>query len=375
MRTLAWAGAVRSIGPNFLKLGVGKLTPSLIMKRTIAIVGFSNLTLPYLLARDLSDVEIWTMNHAFVLGEEKIPRIDRLYEIHKKEWFLRKELPSAQEYWEWLTQPHDFPIYMQEVDPAIPSSARYPYDEIVEDIFTPLKRGVEINPYFTSSVSFMLAHAIYERVDRIEIYGIEMATGTEYAYQKPGGEFMIGAAIARGIEVVLHPLSELCKARLYGYDLVPNIALPRTQELLSFYQQKFEEHKARMLATVEQYNQSENKDKDAVLELTAYTDAYYGAITVLERLMGESDYYLGRQNLERQATTYRSRMEYHKAITNMKRSEFNATQDPKIWKEYLDARATMYANMGATQVVEKLIDECDMVVIKPELVLTIQEKE
>lgn len=320
----------------------------------------------------MRDIEIWTVNHAFVLGEEKIPRIDRVFEIHKKSWFLRKELSSATEYWEWLKQA-PCPVVMQDVDPEIPSSVRYPREQIDRYIFGKLLRGDEINVYYTSSFSYMLAMAIYEQVDRVEIYGIEMASDTEYGYQKPGGEFMIGAAIGRGVEVVLHPLSELCKARVYGYDGVPNIPRTRTEELLNFYHTELDRAVAYKDTLVQRYNSGEQVYDD-VMEASSWAHAYEGAVQIIDRLMGESDYYLGRQNLERQATTYRAHMELHKAIVNEKRATYAATGDAKVWQEYLDARATMYANMGAEQVIRKLMDECDLKVIKPELILTIQEK-
>ncbi len=337
--------------------------------KTVAIVGFSNLTMPYVV--DSKADEFWTVNHAYVMGE-KIPRIDRLFEMHHKDWFLRKELPSGEAYWNWLTTA-TCPIVMQEIDPEIPSSVRYPYDEVVADLFGSLRRGDELNPYFTSSFSFMLALAIYERWDRVEIYGIEMLSDTEYGYQRFGAEFMIGLATGRGIEVVLHPKSELCKAHIYGYDGVPNIPRPRTEQLLVIYKDRGRQYTEQMHALVAQYNGGDTSARDAVMEMSAYASMHEGALQVLTRLMSESDYYLGRQNLEKQRRAYHEHMEYWKAVTNEKHSAHAVTEDSKVWQEYLDARSTMYANSGAVQVIDKLIDECDLKIVAPDLILTIKD--
>jgi len=340
------------------------------MKKTVAIVGFSELTLSAL--RDSQADEIWTMNHAYVLGEGKIPRIDRCFEMHHRDWYLRKELPGAVAYWEWLKSAA-CPIVMQDVDPEIPSSVRYPYEEIVADLFSGLKRGEELNPYFTSSVSFMLALAVYEKWDRVEIYGIEMATGTEYGYQKPGGEFMIGLAVGRGVEVVLHPLTEMCRSHIYAYDGVPNIPRPRTQELYGFYQEQGAHFTEQMHAMVARHNAGDPEAKEKVLEASAFASMYDGAIQVLGRLMENSDYYLSQQNLEGQFYQYKAKEEYWKGIVNEKHSAYNVTGDLTVWQEYLDARAMMYANSGAVQVIKKLMDECELKIVAPELRLTIKD--
>jgi hypothetical protein len=64
----------------------------------------------------------------------------------------------------------------------------------------------------------MIAHAIRDDVDRLELYGVDMASGTEYAYQKAGTEYMIGLAIGRGMDVYIPPKSFILNAPLYGYD-------------------------------------------------------------------------------------------------------------------------------------------------------------
>lgn len=91
--------------------------------------------------------------------------------------------------------------------------ATYPIDEIVEFFKT---------DYFSNTVDYAIALAIYRRFKEIGLYGINMMRGSEYAYQKAGVEFWIGQAMGRGITVKNHsPISTVLKTKnrkMYGYD-------------------------------------------------------------------------------------------------------------------------------------------------------------
>jgi hypothetical protein len=101
------------------------------------------------------------------------------------------------------------------LDHAIPyiDLATYPIDDIIGHFGT---------DYFTNTVDYALALAIYRGYRAIDMYGVNMATFGEYAYQKPGVEFWTGMAMGRGIKVNVHgSLSVILKSRdglLYGYD-------------------------------------------------------------------------------------------------------------------------------------------------------------
>jgi hypothetical protein len=89
----------------------------------------------------------------------------------------------------------------------------YPVDTIIEHF------GVD---YFTNTVDYAIAFAIYRKYEKINMYGVNMALGSEYSYQKPGVEFWCGVAIGKGIKVnVYGKYSTIMKARdgmMYGYD-------------------------------------------------------------------------------------------------------------------------------------------------------------
>lgn len=89
----------------------------------------------------------------------------------------------------------------------------YPVDEIVKFFGT---------DYFSNTVDYAIALAIYKGFTEIGLYGINMLKGSEYSYQKAGVEFWIGQAMGRGIKVINHsPISTILKTKtgkMYGYD-------------------------------------------------------------------------------------------------------------------------------------------------------------
>jgi len=211
--------------------------------KSVAIIGFSKKTLKY--ARFSNANEYWTMNHVFLTRTNYIKKIDRLYEIHAREWYLRGEQTKSARYDKWLQQKHPFPIYMQEKEvdtELIPSSVRYPFEEICETLLPGLiktdgKKQISMK-YFTSTVALMLAHAIYDGFDQIELYGVDMDSDTEYSYQKAAGEFWIGYALGRGAKVITPIKSSLYEAPVYGYENVPYIDKMYVLKFIERYQER-----------------------------------------------------------------------------------------------------------------------------------------
>lgn len=88
----------------------------------------------------------------------------------------------------------------------------YPLQEVIAYF------GVD---YFTNTVDYALALAIYEGFSEIDIYGVNMTFGSEYEFEKPGVEFWIGQALGRDIKIKVHgETSTILKTRdglIYGY--------------------------------------------------------------------------------------------------------------------------------------------------------------
>ncbi len=101
----------------------------------------------------------------------------------------------------------DTVVYMQEAYTDIVNSKAYPIKEIQE------RFGSD---YFSSSISYAVALGIYQGYKKIEIYGVGLATDTEYRYQRDGFTFWVGIAKGCGVDVVYH--GDIFNAPMYGYE-------------------------------------------------------------------------------------------------------------------------------------------------------------
>lgn len=159
-----------------------------------------------------ADAEIWCLNE-FYKYMQKTPgtRADRWFEIHSK------DSPSKNnaEHQNFLKN-CPVPVYMWEHYDDIPPSIRFPKDEIMQWM---QDKGYIGYKYFTNSISWMIAMAMYMGYKEIHIYGVDMATNSEYQAQRPSCEYFIGIAEGLGIKFYLPPESDLMKnAGLYGFE-------------------------------------------------------------------------------------------------------------------------------------------------------------
>lgn len=73
--------------------------------------------------------------------------------------------------------------------------------------------------YFSGTIDYMIALAIYEGAKEIDLYGVSVSSGG-YLYQKPGIDYWCGQAMGRGIEVGIYGESTIMKTidgLMYGY--------------------------------------------------------------------------------------------------------------------------------------------------------------
>lgn len=75
-------------------------------------------------------------------------------------------------------------------------SIPYPFKKISEYFKT---------EFFTSTISFMLAYALYKNYTDLRLYGIDMHGKEEYMMQKGGVEYWLGRAMERGCKVFIAP--------------------------------------------------------------------------------------------------------------------------------------------------------------------------
>jgi len=198
--------------------------PMKLTKKKIAIVGFAGTTrhkAPY----NDEEWEIWGLNEAH--RQAWMKRITRWFQIHKKWDFTKQSQPAYRAHWDWLQKPQPVPVYMQEQYPDIPSAVKYPLEEIVEMFLPNVKRGEDVNTYFTSSYSFMIALALYMAAKSdipfseltVGTWGFEMATDTEYRYQKGSTEYWMGIATGLGVHLYIPEECRLVRGAIYGWEV------------------------------------------------------------------------------------------------------------------------------------------------------------
>lgn len=169
--------------------------------KKVALVGFSPATRHQAPFYD-ETFEIWGMNELY----NHIPRFDRWFQLHNIGAVRSSHRDSS--HLDWLRQSR-IPIYMVKKYKDIPASQPYPVKDVVR----------EFGSYFSCTASYMMALAILEGFDVIQLYGIEMATTPEYRLQRPSLEYFIGIAKGRGIDVWIPDESLLLKPpQLYGYE-------------------------------------------------------------------------------------------------------------------------------------------------------------
>jgi len=87
---------------------------------------------------------------------------------------------------------------------------KYPLDEIIKEF------GTE---YFSNTISYMIAYAIYMKVPQVRLYGVDAPYGGIYDIERSGIEYWIGRAAERGIKIIPSEGSHLLRTiqgSIYG---------------------------------------------------------------------------------------------------------------------------------------------------------------
>jgi len=202
----------------------------LIRKRDkLAIVGFCS---PHRDWAPYTDPEwdCWGLNRGYIFMEAyRKPAADMWFDMHGRaiwEWQQRRPGNHVQ----WL-QSFPGPIVMHEAVPdVIPNSIAYPFEEVAADIgrgifrFAPEGGPENLGknqpqsdmPYLASSIAQQIALGIWMGYQEIGLWGIDLNTTSEYAWQKPGVEHMLGLAGGRGIKIHLPDMCPLLRGGIYG---------------------------------------------------------------------------------------------------------------------------------------------------------------
>lgn len=153
--------------------------------RSVAILGFGP-------TRDRAPAfgdpkwSFWGMAH-----DQEWHNFERVFELHERTlWERLHGKPEA----DHVRELNDMwqPLFMRYQYEDVPSALAYPMAEVAEALEPP-----------QSSIAAIMSAAILERPDRIGVWGVDMAVGAEYAYQRANMRFLMGFCRAAGIEVVL----------------------------------------------------------------------------------------------------------------------------------------------------------------------------
>lgn len=159
-----------------------------------------------------SNCDIWTISNW--ANADWAKRVSAVVEIHKPE--LYKQHPLDDKYWDWL-QNGSVPVYMQAVDPLVPSAQVYPLDDVLSMLKKLKVNGKDARP-LNSSIAFALSLGILMGYKEIDVFGVEMSNSSEYRSQQPIFAFWVGFAAGRGVKLNINCTQDLFIQPLYGYE-------------------------------------------------------------------------------------------------------------------------------------------------------------
>lgn len=180
--------------------------------KKVALVGTA-VTSRHMAPVDDPSWDIWgcSLGNAGFTGRDVLKRISAWFEMHSivdmtgpenRGWTLK--------YFAWLRE-QSFPVIMQGQNDLVPAAQVFPLELM-------LKRFGK--NWWTSTLAYMMAYAIYLEYDEIAIFGVDMANDEEfYSGQRDSMRRWIEIAEENGIKVHIPWESSLGKPRpLYGYD-------------------------------------------------------------------------------------------------------------------------------------------------------------
>ena len=201
--------------------------------KTVRILG-SAKNLRDVPAETPEGVEVWLSNNpttTLLRCPRAINYWTRWFNLHSKKHIVGT-YPSAWSYYK--DEAKGRPVYLLKAQPDIPTSVAFPYKAIQEAFAT--AKGP--NRYFTCSICWLIAFAIMEGFERIELWGFELrdtTPGSAFAWERPCVAYWIQVAKDRGVNVFYQDeITRLYEAgkmtpgdpdeftdRLYGYETKP----------------------------------------------------------------------------------------------------------------------------------------------------------
>jgi hypothetical protein len=179
--------------------------------------------------------ELWGMNNLHAELDAK--HFSRWFDIHKRDYIELNNANLATDHIAWL-RTTTIPVYMIREFDEFPTSRAFPLQEIQEVMLKEWGFPEGETNYFHSALAYMVALALYEGVDEIHIFGIDMVMDSEWGFQRPNCEGWIALARqqvavsdpSKKVRVMVAKRCALMKGPgLYGYES-DNYAFPMVFE-------------------------------------------------------------------------------------------------------------------------------------------------
>ena len=347
---------------------------------TIALVGRAGSS-RHLIPEIADDTAVFTIGVCHNL--EEIPHIEAMVEIHPL-WLLDHPAYNKKMR-KWLNEERDFPLYMMEAYPAIPGALRFPIEKVTEEYLSKNIRGDEVNRYYTSSFDYLMGLALLHKPKKVINLGFDMATDTEYYYQREGAAFWLGIAAGLGVEVVVPNECPMLHSRMYAYEGTQGIRYDRLDALFKQSQEWLElsDKEFNKLNDTLPEGAKENpspEEQKRYKALGRLRDDYFlksGATQSLEQLRDEFTMgdLISRQEIERHKSgmaatyiTWQSKLNFHEGIVKDRHNRMMNNPDVEMLKEELiegvkfqnKVRDEFFMYQGSVEILKHLIDECDL---------------
>ena len=194
------------------------------------------------------DITVWGLQYVW-----KSHKLHRAFMMDDREWIVAKNNNLGRNIQEEINS-YDFPIYTAKLWGDLDRNVEFPLEHVIS-CFPNLKhrvlvktdRGEELDEivgrYFLNTFCYMIALAIFEGYERIELYGIDMANSYNRAPTETWEDeracvaYWLGVAVGRGIEVSISRGSRMTKPiqegnpSLYGYEVSNDLQKIRDEVL------------------------------------------------------------------------------------------------------------------------------------------------
>ncbi len=189
-------------------------------RKTVQIVGAapSIMTDPV-----IEGAERWLFNTSYKTDQGR--PYTRIFHVH----VMGAILGFTPDALAWYAQ-QDKPVYLIEPVPEVPTSVRFPIDQIQRFFARETRNGVQLETCFGCSVDFLIAFALMEGFEHIDLQGIECRSEEEYRDQARSVMFWMGRGMGMGRVVTCSDTSGLCMVpAIYGYNVPTGAPTPPGQ--------------------------------------------------------------------------------------------------------------------------------------------------